>query len=300
MSVARPAAAAATPADWLAIATLGVLGGASFMGTKLALAGFAPLALVALRLTLAAGVLWAAVWIMRLPAPAAPAPVWRGAAQMAVLGLVVPFALLAWGQQHVSSAFAGLTMGAVPLLVLPIAAALLPDAAFTRRKLAALALGFAGVVLLVGLPPDRWTAKSYAGAAACLGAALCYALASVMTRRAGPAHPLYFGALALSIAAALTLPAALAAGAWPQTAPPPLAWAALVYLALGPTALATLLLVRVVQRAGPGFLSLTNYQIPVWAVIFGAVLLREDLPPALWPALALILGGLALSRGARV
>ena len=55
------------------------------------------------------------------------------------------------------------------------------------------------------------------------------------------------------------------------------------------------MLVYVVQSAGPRFMSLVNYQVPVWAVILGLVVLGEELPPQFLGALALILGGLARS-----
>ena len=55
--------------------------------------------------------------------------------------------------------------------------------------------------------------------------------------------------------------------------------------------------VAVVRGAGPSFLTLTNYQVPVWAVIFGLVFLGEALPPPFFGALGLILAGLWVSRG---
>ena len=71
---------------------------------------------------------------------------------------------------------------------------------------------------------------------------------------------------------------------------------AVLYLGLVPTALAQVLLVQVARSAGPGFLSTVNYQVPVWSVFFGALLLNETLPPQLFAALGLILAGLLLSR----
>ena len=70
----------------------------------------------------------------------------------------------------------------------------------------------------------------------------------------------------------------------------------MLYLGIFPTALATIALVYVVQSAGPSFMSLVNYQVPVWAVILGLVVLDEELPPQFLGALALILAGLAVSQ----
>jgi len=72
--------------------------------------------------------------------------------------------------------------------------------------------------------------------------------------------------------------------------------AGLAYLAIFPTAIATILLTVLIRRAGPPFLSLVNYQVPVWAVIFGAVILGEALPGHFLLALGIILGGLFLSQ----
>jgi drug/metabolite transporter (DMT)-like permease len=69
-----------------------------------------------------------------------------------------------------------------------------------------------------------------------------------------------------------------------------------VYLALFPTAIATILLTVLIRRAGPSFLSLVNYQVPIWAVVIGVVVLGETLPGHFLIALSIILGGLLVSQ----
>lgn len=96
----------------------------------------------------------------------------------------------------------------------------------------------------------------------------------------------------------MIVPAALWAEGVPQL-PETTPLAAVLYLGLLPTALAQVLLVQIARSAGPSFLSTVNYQVPVWSVLFGATLLNETLPPQLFAALALILGGLLLSRTPR-
>jgi len=75
---------------------------------------------------------------------------------------------------------------------------------------------------------------------------------------------------------------------------------ALIYLGVLPTGIAQVVLVTVTREAGPSFFSLVNYQVPVWSVIFGAVILLEPLPPSLLLGMALILGGVALSQLGRL
>jgi drug/metabolite transporter (DMT)-like permease len=70
----------------------------------------------------------------------------------------------------------------------------------------------------------------------------------------------------------------------------------LIFLGLFPTALANLLRVLVIRTAGPVFMSLTNYQVPLWSVIFGILLLNEPFQIRLLVALLLIIIGVYLSQ----
>jgi drug/metabolite transporter (DMT)-like permease len=108
---------------------------------------------------------------------------------------------------------------------------------------------------------------------------------------------LRFGAAALTLAACMALPVAVAVEEPFGTVPGWQAAAALLYLGLVPTALATLMLLTVINSAGPGFFSLVNYQVPVWAVIFGAAVWGEEPGPRLALALVLIAAGLAIAQG---
>jgi drug/metabolite transporter (DMT)-like permease len=70
----------------------------------------------------------------------------------------------------------------------------------------------------------------------------------------------------------------------------------IAFLGLVPTAAANFLRVTVVRTAGPVFMSLTNYQVPIWSVVMGIILLGEPAPPSLLLALVLILAGVGLSQ----
>ena len=101
--------------------------------------------------------------------------------------------------------------------------------------------------------------------------------------------------MVLLLAAVIFLPYALYVEGVPEDVPA-LSLVALVYLGLLPTGVAQIILVNVIRDAGPVFLSLVNYQVPIWSVAFGAFLLAEDLPASLIFALCLILGGLGISQ----
>ena len=88
--------------------------------------------------------------------------------------------------------------------------------------------------------------------------------------------------------------------AWAVEGPPPLPspqlLAVLAFLGLIPTAGANFLRVLVVRSAGPVFMSLVNYQVPVWSVVLGGLILGEALPKSLLLAMSLILLGVGLSQ----
>ena len=294
---ARPA----PPLAWAFLLLLGLIWGGSFLGVAMGLRGFAPLWIAAGRIGIAAAILVGLALATGAGLPDAGSArgrrIWLHCAGMAVFSNALPFALLAWAQQRVSSGFAGISMAVVPLLVLPLAHVFVPGERMTWAKVAGFAVGFAGVAVLIG-PVDGEGAAGVARLA-CVAASCSYAVGAIVTRLAPPGPYLAFGAGGLLVAAALILPLALAVEGWP--APPPReAVLGVLYLGLFPTALATVMLVFVVQSAGPSFMSLVNYQVPVWAVLLGLVFLGEALPPQFVGALALILGGLAISQAGRL
>jgi drug/metabolite transporter (DMT)-like permease len=282
---------------WLALGLLGLIWGGSFLAIAIALAGFGPMSIAAARIAIAAVILTSLALATRNGLPPTGSErgrrIWLHCLGMGLFSNALPFALLAWGQRQVTSGFAGISMAVVPLLVLPLAHLFVPGERMTPRKTAGFAIGFLGVVLLVGTGASGESAAL--ARAACVAASCCYAVGAIVTRLAPRGPSLAFSAGGLLLAAAVMLPVALAAEGLPATPPLP-SLLAVMYLGVLPTALATVMLVYVVQSAGPSFLSLVNYQVPVWALILGLAVLGEDLPPRFLGALALILAGLAISQ----
>ncbi len=287
--------------DWAQLLTLGLIWGASFMAVSIATERLGPLSIAAGRITLGALVLLILLRIlgMSLPAPggAEGRETWAAAAGLGFFSMVLPFFLLSWGQARVPSGFAGVTMAMSPLLTMVLAHFLVTGERITGAKLAGILLGFAGVVVLIGgaaLASSGAEGENLARLA-CAGAAASYAIGSIITRRAPPGEPFAFATAATLLAAALILPLALLLEGLPQT-PGPAALLAVVFLGLVPTALANLLLVSIIRSAGPSFMSLVNYQVPVWSVLFGWVFLSETLPSRVFIALGMILAGVAISQ----
>ena len=289
---------------WLMLLSLGVIWGGSFMGSKMALTGFGPFTVAAGRISIGAIVLTAIAYGMgrKLPGFGSKTErrVWLHAFGMAMFANAIPFTLLSWAQIYVSSGYAGITMAAVPLLVLPLAHFLLPGQRMNLQKLVGFVFGFSGVVILIGpasLIGNGTTLESLAQLA-CVAAAFGYATSSIITRLSPPSSVMGFSAAALLMAAAVMVPMALYLEGVPRIGNMQ-SMLGMLYLGLMPTAVATVLLVQIINSVGPVFLVLVNYQVPVWAVVFGVVLLNETLPGQFIGALSLILLGLAISQGRR-
>ncbi|MCA8869841.1 MAG: DMT family transporter [Rhodobacteraceae bacterium] len=299
MSTSQPG-----PVIWGLLVLLGLLWGASFPAVSVALGGFGPFTIVALRVSLAAVTLLILAFGLGYGLPGVRSPterrIWLHAAGVAIFFNAMPFTLLSWGQKYVTSGYAGITMAVVPLFVLPLAHFMVPGDTMSRRKVIGFVLGFAGVVVLIG--PDAFTSSGAEvenlARLACLLATAGYAIANIITRLAPPCPQLSFSAAALSIASLIMLPLALLIEGLPE-APGTAPVLAVIYLGLGPTALATLILVRIITTVGSTFLVLVNYQVPIWAALMGVFFLSENLPPQFIAALGLILLGLAVSQPRR-
>lgn len=287
--------------NWIKLITLGIIWGASFMAVSVALNDMGPMSIAAVRILIGALSVLALIRVMGISLPSLSSGegriIWLAAAGMGFFSNALPFTLLSWGQTYVNSGFAGVCMAIVPLFVLPLSHVFVPEERMTFRRTLGFSVGFVGVLVLIGLDAFASAGTDFESLAriACLAASLCYAIGAIITRLCPQVNMLSLSAAALICGSAMIVPVALwqeGVPSLPTTTP----LLAILYLGIFPTAVAQILLVQVARSAGPSFLATVNYQVPVWSVIFGALLLSEAVPPQLFAALALILGGLLLSR----
>ena len=169
--------------DWLLFVVLGFLWGSSYMFIKIGVdAGLPPFTLVALRLLLGFALLAAVVAVAREHLPR-DRTTYRHLLVMAVVNIVIPFTLITWAEQRVDSTLASVINGAVPILVIPIAALALRDEPLSPGRIAGVLVGFAGVAVLVGFDPAATAGSDLAGALALVGSTVSYACGAVYARR---------------------------------------------------------------------------------------------------------------------
>lgn len=278
---------------WLWLLSLSILWGGSFFFAKVAVGELGPFTVVFARVSLAA----LALALIVPPRRDAPWPTYFA---MGFLNNALPFSLIFWGQTEIGSGLASILNATTPLFTLVVAHFLTPDERIDRTKIVALLTGLSGVVVLIGPAALLVGGSTLWAQAACLAAALSYALAGIYGRRfrrMGIA-PTEAAAGQLTASTVLILPIMLVIDR-PWTLPPPslTVWLALGALALLSTALAYVLYFRILAAAGATVLLLVTFLIPVPAILLGAIVLGEQLEPRRYAGMALVGLGLAVIDG---
>lgn len=285
--------------DWGLLGLLSLLWGGSFFFSKVALAELPPLTVVLVRVSIATGALWLYLRLRGIPVPAG-AGLWRAFFGMGLLNSLVPFTLIFWGQTFIGSGLASIINATTPVFAILVAHALTDDEKLSWDKLAGVALGLAGVVVLLGGAVAPGSGGALPGVLACLGAALCYGLANTYGRRfrrmgIEPAQGA-FGQIATTTVMALPL-ALLVDRPWQIAAPGAATWAALAGLALLSTALAYILYFRLIGTVGATNTSLVTMLVPVSAILLGVGILHERLSLAQIGGMLLVGMGLVALDG---
>lgn len=285
---------AAGPTEWVLLGILAATWGTAFAFITFALEAAPPAALAFARLGLAAVILTAWAYAIGERLPKLSDRRWLWFIALGLFGNALPFTLIPWGQQFIPSAVAGILLAFMPLMTVALAH-VFTDERMTRLTAFGFAIGFAGVIVLIGPAAlGGLVAGDFIAQLAVLGAALSFATNVVIAKRAPPMHPLVSAAGMLILATVWSAPY----GLWDlieNARPDPVGWSAALWLAIGPTALGSVIYMRLVTTAGAGFLATTNYIVPVVALGAGLVL-GEAIGLSAPLGLVIILVGIVIAR----
>jgi drug/metabolite transporter (DMT)-like permease len=280
------------------IAALAALWGASYMFIKVADRAFEPATMILFRLVIASTLVFAVLASQRGLAPAIADMRrlgWQGFG-LGVINGAIPFTLIAWGEKHIDSGVAAIANATVPIFVVLLAVRFQPSERVTGLRLGGFLLGLVGVGVLAGIHPRGgwWGA---AGTLAVVVASLAYAIGSIWAQRlVARTSPLSLATASMIGGAIFLLPFGLVqlpshVPGWKETG-------SVVALAVLGTALAQIILYRVLHSDGAARVSLVTYLLPVTALFYGVTLLGEPLTVEELVGMALILGGVAFGSGA--
>jgi drug/metabolite transporter (DMT)-like permease len=277
--------------------SLAAIWGGSYLLIKIALDGFDASMIVWARVTLAALILYIAVraredsgrafeFMKRHPGRVAT---------LGLLGIALPFMLISYGETQISSGLTGILVAPGPLFVALFAPFLDPTERVDRRGAFALLIGFAGVIVLVGVDTVH-DAGEFLGSLAVLGAACAYGLGAMYAKthlsHAG-VPPIVMSFFSCTAASVITLPFAIATIG--RNHPDLGEIAAVVSLGVIGTAVAFVLYYSLITETGAGRASLVGYAIPPIALAYGATLLGETITAASIIGLILILLGVGIA-----
>lgn len=285
---------------YLALMSLALIWGVSFLFIKIAIRDMSPTALTLIRSLSGCLALGLIVRIMGRPLFATG---WRQRivpfAILAFTGAILPWILIAWGEERITSGLASILNSTTPLWAAVLIYWVIPAERPTALNYAGVLIGLAGVVILV--VPDlsaKGLGGNVIGAVAVVLASLCYAVSALYQRTNLRGISVYEVSLGQMVASSvLALPIAAPSIPGLHVALPSLA--AVVALGVGGSGVAYLLYYYMMNTLGPVRATGVTLLVPVTAVFWGVVLLRESLSVPIVIGMAVILAGIVLTNAGR-
>ncbi len=283
--------------DWAQLLLLGALWGGSFFFARIAVGELHPLALVLLRVAIAAAALqaWLALRGISFVPALKRAPMFF---LLALTNNVIPFSLIFAGQTELGAGLAAVLNATTPFWTLVIANIFTSDEKLTWNKLAGIALGIAGTAAMIGPGLAAGIGGPVWPKFALIGASLSYALALMVARRFKGVPPPVVATGQLTASTIIMMPLVLLAlGPTALLAASPPVWAAVLALALASTAFAYILFFNLVASAGATNTSLVTLVVPASAILLGVAFLGERIDRFELAGIALIALGLLTIDG---
>jgi drug/metabolite transporter (DMT)-like permease len=287
--IARP-----TKADWSILLLLALMWGTSYAFIKLGVQTLPTFTLIATRLLIGFLFIATVVVLAREPLPRNPRA-YAHFAVMAVINIVIPFTLITTAERSVDSSIAAIINGAVPLVVILVAALFLHDEPITLNRLAGLVVGYAGVIVIVSPGLMSATSSALSGELALVGSTIAYGIGAVYSRRNIHGYRPMIPAL-FQVGFAFVIVSGLA---FAVEKPLDVSWngdalLAVLWLGFFGSGAAYLINFRLLGRIGATRTSILAYFLPVVGIVSGAIMFGETIDQVAMVGAALIIGGIAL------
>ena len=298
-ATAAPRSGAGRFTDLALLLVLATLWGGSYTFIKVGVETIPPVTLIAARTLLAGAILLAVIRWRRLRLPRDLAT-WRLFLVQACLNSVLPFTLIAWAERSVEAGLATILSSTSPIFVVLLGLLAGTGERLSALKLAGIAAGLAGTLLIVGVEAMAGFRADLAAQLALVAASLCYGGAALFGRHFKGLDPIMPAAGSLICGAAVLIPLSLAVDRPWTLAPSMASIQAFLALSIFSTALAFVIYFRLIGRLGSvATTSVAYLRVPTGKLI-GMVFLGETLAPTAWAGLVLIVGGvLAMTLPAR-
>jgi drug/metabolite transporter (DMT)-like permease len=254
---------------WILFIALGVLWGMPYLLIRIAVGSFDPLVVAGSRTLMGALLLLPVALHRNALAPAFRK--WKWLLAFTLIEISLPWLLLGHAEKQINSSMAGLLLAIVPLFA-AIIVSKLGHEKLEGRRIAGLAIGFAGVALLVGLDIhfDHWLAVGNT-----VIVSLCYAIGPIIiNRKLADVPPIGVVTASMILATLIYLP--FAPALWPESFPLE-AVVSVAGLGVLCTMAAFLVFFALIAEVGPARATVVTYINPAVAIVLGWLVLNEEL-----------------------
>ena len=284
----------ATFIDYFLLMLLSAIWGSAFVGIEYALTGFDPFFVAFIRIFFASLFLLTIVYIKKLSFPR-DFKTWRMLILIGILNNAMPFYLISWGQQYISAGTSSVMLAMGPFVALIVSHMITEDEKITFFKIVGVVFGFIGVFVLVGDDFLKGDINSLYGKIALLIAVLGYISSGFLIRKMSHVHTLICSTSMFTTAWLIMAPFLFFVSfeSFDVFSYP---FLTIVYLAIVPTALASLMRITLVRKTGVQFMSQVSYLIPLFTIFLSWILLDVTPPLVVYTAMAFIFAGLFMRK----
>ena len=283
--------------NWFYLSLLVIFWGSTFALTKYALDDFSPLWIVSLRLSIGFVIIYS---ILKLRGETLPTGIVNWA-WLALIGMTAffPFCLICWGTQYLDTNIGGILFGIGPLFTVLAAHFLVPNEKLNRLKLFGVIIGFAGLYILLFEKPNTLIISNdfkMLSQIAILLAAIGYSIQNIAVNVMPNITLMQKTSGSFLFASSFAFITAMLLEGPPVIEIFDISFISVLLMGVFSTAMASMVMFNLTKVAGPTFVSLTHYVLPVYVVILGSFLLKEDIHLYQIIGMFVILAGIVLTR----
>jgi drug/metabolite transporter (DMT)-like permease len=278
---------------YLAYIAICTIWGSTWLVIKVGLETMTPFLSAGLRFIVAGIVLFAIIKVRNVPIP------WDRKTlgflvMVALTSFSVPFALVYWGQQSVSSGVTSILFAVFPFCVAIMSTLMLPNERLTAAKIIGIIIGFSGIVLIFSDDISIGTGQEQVlGMIAIVTSALIQAFSAVMIKKHGHSiSPFIVTFIPMSLAGIFLVTGSVLTEDLSRTEFTPIAIFSVIFLAVFGSVATFVSYFWLLKRVEVVLLSLTSFVTPVIAVFLGVIILNERISSQLFAGSALVLSGI--------
>lgn len=286
--------------DYCLLIGIALIWGCQFIFTDIAVASLPPLTLAAGRIVFGAGTLWILSFIVpreQKKASSSFLPLFKTYLFISFFEAILPFFLVAYGQQYVESGIAAILLGTIPIFTILLSYFFAPPSQRNIFTLLSVGIGFLGIIILINPLAFSLSQTTFTGQLALLVASISFSFSlHLLKGLPSSLSPLLAVRNILSIASFPMLFLSLIVDqpwtvVWNVTN-----FSCLFILGFFCAGIVYFMYMVLIRRTDPTFASLTNYLIPPIGVFLGVLLRNESLYTHHFVALGIILTALILTR----